>query len=156
MALIYRPIDPHNAEESYQFNLVHEFSLRDSWAGYTPDSEEERKLKTKRITERLLSDASNYFCLAAFDGKKMVGGLFQAELEINKAPACHIHGLWVDPGYRKQGIAKTLKTMGEAWGKERGCHFMDTNVLVTNQQMIKLNQDLGYEVARFNFRKPLI
>jgi hypothetical protein len=35
------------------------------------------------------------------------------------------------------------------------CDFMDANVSVSNIEMIKLNEGLDYEVARYNFRKKL-
>jgi ribosomal protein S18 acetylase RimI-like enzyme len=85
----------------------------------------------------------------------MIASIFQDSYEIDQQFACHIHGLWVHPDYRKRGIAKDLKARGEAWAKKMGCKFMDTNVRVGNEPMKSLNESLGYEVARLNYRKNL-
>ena len=155
MALSFREIDANNFDEVYRFNLLHEFSFRDSSADYVADSEEERQKNTRRIIERLLSGDQKYYCLAVFHDDEMIASLFQDRYEIDKQAACHIHGLWVHPEFRGKGIASKLKRMGELWAKNLGCNFMDTNVRVANQTIITLNQKLGYTVARFNFRKKI-
>ena len=45
--------------------------------------------------------------------------------------------------------------MGESWAKSKNCELMDANVDVTNEKMISLNQKLGYEITRYNFRKSI-
>ena len=85
----------------------------------------------------------------------MIAVHFLDRYEIDKQPACHVHGLWVHPDYRRNGIAKKLKELGEIWAVKMGCKFMDTNVRIKNQKMISLNENFGYEVARFNYRKKL-
>ena len=156
MNIIYRKINPDIFEEAYQFNLTHEFSFRDSSNLYIPDSEEERIKKTNRIIEQLNNkDEEKYLCLAAFEEDKMIGGIYQNKFTIDNQLACHVHGLWIHSDYRKRGIAKELKRLGEEWAKHQACKFMDSNVRVTNKSMIALNESLGYEVARFNFRKKI-
>ena len=85
----------------------------------------------------------------------MIAAHFLQRMEIDKRPAAHIHGLWVHPNYRGKGLAAKLKETGEAWARKIGCQFMDSNVRVENSKMISLNKEMGYEVARFNFRKQL-
>jgi GNAT superfamily N-acetyltransferase len=151
----YREIDAHNEREVYDFVLCHEYAFRDSSSLYVPDSEEQRREKATIMAERLLSGDEVYHCLAAFDGAKMVGAHFLHRMSIDKLPACHVHGLWVHAEHRKTGIARRLKELGEAWARSKGCILMDSNVRVTNLGMIALNESMGYEVARFNFRKRL-
>lgn len=153
--MLYREIDPHNYSECYQFNLLHEYSLRDSYPAYKADDEEMREFKTNRIVDTLKNETDKFYCLAAFDGKKMIGMIFQNRLELDKVLACHVHGLWVHADYRGHGIARTLKAMGEDWARKKGCTFMDSNVRVTNSSMRALNESLGYEIARLNYRKQL-
>jgi ribosomal protein S18 acetylase RimI-like enzyme len=153
----FREIDPENYEEVYAFNLLHEYSFRDSSSAYKPDTEGERARKTQNIVDRLRKGDQSYFCLAVFkeSSSEMIGAIFCDRYEIDKHPACHIHGLWVHPEHRKMGLAKKLKLDAEDWAKKMGSKFMDTNVRVGNQNMISLNESLGYEVARLNFRKTL-
>jgi ribosomal protein S18 acetylase RimI-like enzyme len=155
VAIVYRPINPENYEEVYSFNILCEYSWRDSSETYTPDSDEDRKKKTDSIITKLVEGDQKYYCLAAFDDATMVGVIHLERMTIDKRPACHIQGLWVHPNYRGHGVAKRLKELGEEWGKKMGSEFMDSNVRVENEKMIKLNEQLGYEVARLNFRKRL-
>ena len=155
MNLLFRKIDPQNDEEAYAFNLLHEYSWRDSSAVYIPDSEEERRRKASRILESIRGTEQKYLYLAVFNDDEMIASHFLHRMEIDKQPACHIHGLWVHPDNRKLGIAKKLKDAGEAWAKKLGCSFMDSNVRVENKKMISLNEKMGYVHARINFRKPL-
>jgi len=91
MAIIYREIDPKNYEEVYNFNLLHEYSWRDSSNSYIPDSEQERERKAKKVVDELSGSSQKYHCLAAFDGNRMIAAHFLDRYEIDKQPACHIH-----------------------------------------------------------------
>lgn len=155
MALVYREIDPHNFREVSDFILRHEYSYRDSSPRYVPDSGEKREELSKKLQANLLGPDNKLHCLAAFDGSEMVGAHYLHRMTIDYEPACHIHGLWVHAAYQKQGVARRLKQMGEDWARAQGCTLMDANVRVTNRRMIALNESLGYEVARLNFRKSL-
>ncbi len=155
MDLVFREIDPTKFKEVYSFNRLHEYSCRDSSDEYIPESEERREKKTRTLIERLLQGGQKYYCLAAFDGEEMIGAIFQDRYEIDGLLACHIHGLWVHADHRRKGVGKKLKELGENWAKRMACKLMDANVRVKNQKMISLNEKLGYEVARFNFRKKL-
>ncbi len=155
MGLIYREIDPSNFKEVSDFILLHEYSYRDSASTYTPDSGEKREQLSKKLQTQLLRKNSELHCLAAFDGAEMIGAHYLHRMTLDQRPACHIHGLWVHPGYQQRGVARKLKAMGEAWAKRTGCEFMDANVRVTNRRMIALNESLGYTVERLNFRKAL-
>jgi GNAT superfamily N-acetyltransferase len=67
----------------------------------------------------------------------------------------HIGGLWVAERWRRKGVARRLKEMGESWARSIGATFLNTNVLVENQRMLELNRKLGFEPYRLNLRKRL-
>jgi GNAT superfamily N-acetyltransferase len=67
----------------------------------------------------------------------------------------HIGGLWVAEPWRRQGVARRLKAMGETWARGVGASFLNTNVLVSNERMLDLNRKLGFEPYRLNLRKRL-
>ncbi|MGO1070191.1 GNAT family N-acetyltransferase [Lysobacter sp. CA199] len=155
MAIVYRTIDPENYQEAYTFNLFWEYSWRDSSTAYVADSEDERKKKTDALIANLTRADRKYHYLAAFDDGAMAGAICLDRMLIDKRPACHVQGLWVHPDHRGRGIARRLKELGEDWAREMGSEFMDSNVRVDNRNMIQLNEQMGYEVARLNFRKEL-
>jgi len=153
--LVYREIDPHNAQELSDFILCHEYSFRDSSENYIPITDEQLLAKTKRLKHFFINEGHKFYCLAVFADGKMVAAHFLDRYIIEKIPSCHIHGLWVHESYRRRGIARKLKLMGEEWALKKGCKMMDTNVNIDNAQMISLNKSLGYEIKRFNFRKMI-
>lgn len=155
MDIVYRSIDPGNYQEAYAFNLFWEYSWRDSSAAYIADSEDERRAKTEALIANLSRADRKYHCLAAFVDGEMAGVISLDRMSIDKRPACHVQGLWVHPDHRGRGIARRLKQLSEDWARDMGSEFMDSNVRVDNPNMIALNEQLGYEVARLNFRKAL-
>jgi ribosomal protein S18 acetylase RimI-like enzyme len=156
MEINYREINTDSFTEVRYFFVTHEYSWRDSDPeSFTPKTEEMRDETAYRYIERLKESNEKFYCLGAFFNGELVGSHFLDRYKINGKDACHIHGLWVDSRYRGQKIAFKLKELGELWAKSKGCELMDSNVKITNESMIKLNKKMGYEVARYNFRKLL-
>jgi ribosomal protein S18 acetylase RimI-like enzyme len=155
MAIAYRPIDPADTDEVHAFNLQCENSGRDANEWYVPDTDEERAAKVQEIIAQLTSDASKHHCLAGFENGSMIGVIRLEMLTIDKLPACHVRALWVHPDHRGRGVARALKEHAESWARAMGSAFMDSNVRASNERMIALNRQMGYEVARLNFRKRL-
>lgn len=113
----------------------------------------------KNIQQRLehykRTKEDDFFGVAIFQGK-IVG--FHALNIIPYPPALRIatiSTLWVDPGFRKQGIARALKLQAEAWAKKQELAFIQTNVHKDNSKMLSLNNSMGFETSYFTMRKRL-
>jgi ribosomal protein S18 acetylase RimI-like enzyme len=65
---------------------------------------------------------------------------------------CEVFQLWVDPGYRRRGLATTLKQQMESDALSRGVRVLYTHTAETNAATIVLNKNLGYREIR---RGPL-
>ena len=98
---------------------------------------------------------SNTFSGVALRGKEMVGVHSLRRFEEGSLVGVQVAGLWVAKHCRRQGVARTLKGMGEAWARSIGAHFLNSNVLVQNEAMLELNRQLGFETYRVNLRKRL-
>jgi len=62
---------------------------------------------------------------------------------------CEIFNLWVDPSWRRQGVATTLKTSVEEFARGRGVRLIYTHTEESNHDVLALNEMLGYfEVRR--------
>lgn len=55
-----------------------------------------------------------------------------------------ILSLYTEPAFRKQKIATKLKEMLEEWALENEISVIQTTVHYTNQNMISLNEKMGY------------
>ena len=107
------------------------------------------------LKARREEDPSNTFSGLALRGKEMVGVHSLRRFEEGPLVGAQVAGLWVAKHCRRQGVARTLKAMGEAWARAIGAHFLNSNVLVQNSAMLELNRQLGFESYRVNLRKRL-
>jgi GNAT superfamily N-acetyltransferase len=92
----------------------------------------------------------------ALDGPRVVG--FHAVHIIPYPPDLRVGNiatLWVDPDYRKRGIASELKARAEIWGREKKLVFLQTSVHTNNKKMLAINQAVGFETAYIHLRKRL-
>jgi GNAT superfamily N-acetyltransferase len=90
------------------------------------------------------------------DRKRAIVGLhILRRFEEGPLIGAHIAGLWVAEHRRRQGVARRLKAMGESWARSIGAAFLNSNVLVHNERMLKLNRELGFVDYRINLRKRL-
>ncbi|CAN7651695.1 aminoglycoside 6'-N-acetyltransferase [Massilia sp. LjRoot122] len=74
------------------------------------------------------------------------------------SPVGFLEGLYVAPGFRRQGIAVQLVRVAEQWAKEQGCSEMASDALLENTASHAMHQALGFsETERVvYFRKPLV
>lgn len=152
----YREIDATDDAEVLAFLWAHEYTTRDTEPEhYVEKSPEAMQERVRTLRRRLAERPERFHCLGAFEGPRLVGALYIEIWDIDGRDAAHIHGLWVDARERRRGIARELKRRAEVWGRAAGCALMDANVLVTNLPMRSLNEDLGYQVVRYNYRKEL-
>jgi ribosomal protein S18 acetylase RimI-like enzyme len=66
----------------------------------------------------------------------------------------HIHAIYVEPDYRRQGIGRQLMQAAMQWGLEQGCTQVELNVLAGNPAL-KLYQTLGFKVFELDMRRNL-
>jgi ribosomal protein S18 acetylase RimI-like enzyme len=81
--------------------------------------------------------------------------LAYAEAEVRESPPvfergaeCYVHGVYVRPDHRAEGLADDLMARLEAWGRERGCEHATLDVHPGNEAAKALYDDRGYRVLR--------
>jgi ribosomal protein S18 acetylase RimI-like enzyme len=63
--------------------------------------------------------------------------------------------IYVDPGYRRQGIGRELMRQAEVWAKLEGYSQISLQVFTTNQPAIDLYGSLGYEARSISMFREL-
>jgi ribosomal protein S18 acetylase RimI-like enzyme len=63
--------------------------------------------------------------------------------------------IYVDPIYRRQGIARALMEYAQAWAKEQGYTQIGLQVFTNNQPAIELYQQLGYQPRSISMMREL-
>lgn len=79
-----------------------------------------------------------------------------AEVNVTDNEQVDIMSLWTDKEYRGNGIATKLKIELEKWAKnEINAKKIHTTVSSKNENMIKLNEKLGYSTRYYRMIKDL-
>lgn len=73
------------------------------------------------------------------------------------SPVGFLEGLYVAPGFRRQGIAATLVNTAQRWVKQQGCTEMASDALLDNTSSHAMHRALGFEETErvVYFRKLL-
>ena len=66
-----------------------------------------------------------------------------------------IRSLWIDPMYRRKGLAQRLILRGEQWFAVKGIRLIEADVESANQAMVRLNESLGFQLVGGKFIKQL-
>lgn len=80
--------------------------------------------------------------------KGFIWGHYESQMKV-----VQIEVLYVVPKYRKQGIATQLKRYLEIWAKDVGA--IEAIVRNNNDNMVALNQKLGYQTTHLKMTKNL-
>ncbi len=71
--------------------------------------------------------------------------------------APYVEDLWVDPSYRRSGVAKRLLEAVEAWAVERGFDWLGSDARIDNDRSHQWHRSMGFEETErlVVFGKPL-
>lgn len=109
-----------------------------------------------RLGERLGDPAMLYLVAEAEIG--VVGMLDASHWELSSVfmprRVMHVHAVYVDESMRRQGIARRLIERAMQWGREKGCHLAQLNVLVNNPAR-HLYESMGFKVFDCEMNRPL-
>lgn len=75
----------------------------------------------------------------------------------NSSPVGYLEGIYVEPMYRKQGIAKKLLEECEKWSLKKGCTEFASDCELNNSISFNFHLSVGFEEANriICFRKKL-
>ncbi|AYG60073.1 aminoglycoside 6'-N-acetyltransferase [Rhizobium jaguaris] len=73
------------------------------------------------------------------------------------SPVLFLEGIYVLPGHRRQGVARSLCHAIAAWGRAAGCREFGSDALLDNVESHAFHAALGFEETGrvVYFRKPL-
>ncbi len=111
--------------------------------------------RVEKSLELLKTMVKPYFFQVAFKENQIVGFHIVIQQNHLTKKIGNILTLWVDPAFRKKGIAKELKDRGVAWATKQGFPFIQTHVHVKNLLMQEINKKNGYSMNMYVMRKEL-
>lgn len=152
MEITYRKVDLKNPEEMQKIAAI-DMTIPALFDSLFQVNE---KTIAERLEQLMKSKDDDFFDLAVTAEGKIVG--YHALNQFTTPhglQAASIQTLWVDPEFRKQGIAKALKGRGEIWAKARELDHILTFVHCKNSSMLQLNEKCEYELVGYKMRKSL-
>lgn len=61
-----------------------------------------------------------------------------------KTPTGYLEGIFVEPEYRKMGMAKEFVRLGEKWCKKNGCSQIGSDTWLTDTESRKFHKSVGF------------
>jgi GNAT superfamily N-acetyltransferase len=114
------------------------------------------KTINERLEQLMKAKPDDFFQVVLNGEGKIIGYHFMNKFKTpHGLMAADIQTLWVDPSFRKHGIAKKLKIQGEQWAKEQNLDHISTFVHGKNAPMLALNELLEFELVGYKLRKKM-
>ena len=113
------------------------------WSDETLD---EHRSHARSLLKRQ-SDAVGYL---AYEADEIAVAFAEATLRrdyvngCNSSPVGFLEGLYVEPRYRKRGLARLLCSAVEDWAKGMGCTEFASDVLLQNEVGRRVHEALGF------------
>lgn len=101
--------------------------------------------------EEILSNDENAIFLLSIENDTI--GFAQCQLRhdyvegTDSSPVGYLEGIFVKQEYRKQGYAKELLKMCEAWAKEKGCTEFASDCELDNDTSLRFHMSMGFTEA---------
>ena len=117
------------------------------------------KLRNELIQDLVKKDIAIFVCYL----KNEIIAFAQCQLRYdyvegtNSSPVGYLEGIYVEPMYRKQGIAKKLLEECEKWSLKKGCTEFASDCELNNSISFNFHLSVGFEEANriICFRKKL-
>ena len=88
----------------------------------------------------------------AFSGEQAVG-FAQCQLRhdyvegTEHSPVGYLEGIYVEPDWRRNGIAGKLLSACESWARQQGCREFASDCEITNSESLRFHLGLGFTEA---------
>lgn len=108
--------------------------------------------------EQTTTSEKNKILISKDSGEKHIGfSIFSIRTDYvegaDKSPTGYLEGIFVEPEYRKMGIAKEFIRLGEKWCKEKGCTQIGSDTWLTDKKSREFHKKVGFweeeEVVHF-------
>ncbi|MTI47919.1 GNAT family N-acetyltransferase [Sporosalibacterium faouarense] len=151
----YRKIEINSEDKSLE-SILPQIA---KWHNMTPKLWRPEYRVTSKDMEETIERIKNtkkedLFIMIAEDNNKIQGFIWACKQE-KPQDSVMILSLYITEDYRERGIATKLKILLEEWCKRECIKIIQTTVHYDNQNMISLNQKMGYNPGMVRMTKTL-
>lgn len=112
------------------------------WSDYDTD-------ELTKLLKQTVQSKKNRVLLAKTSDRRTIGfSIFSIRSDYvegaNKSPTGYLEGIFVEPDFRKMGIAKQFLCIGESWCKENACTQIGSDTWLTNKESREFHKKLGF------------
>ncbi|GAB3898987.1 hypothetical protein GCM10028803_19350 [Larkinella knui] len=96
--------------------------------------------------------SENAICYLARDQNRYIG-FIHVTLRTDyvegadESPVAYLEAVYVKPDYQQLGIGKKLVSLGEEWGRQKGCRHLASDAELTNSASIDFHRKIGFNEA---------
>jgi ribosomal protein S18 acetylase RimI-like enzyme len=65
----------------------------------------------------------------------------------DSSPTGYVEGIYVKPGFRRSGVARSLLEAGEVWLRQQGCTQVGSDIYIDNQTSYNFHIHSGFKEA---------
>ncbi len=103
----------------------------------------------KSLIKKSTKSHKNLMLIAKIPQKTAVGfSIFSIRTDYvegaDKSPTGYLEGIFVEPGFRKRGIAREFMRQGEKWCREQGCTQIGSDTWLTNDESRAFHKKVGF------------
>ena len=142
MRVEIRRVKPNEGEMLMRIRLM---SLLDAPYAFATSYLDDAQLPAEAWSERA-SRAASGDEEAVYVADAPVGWVGLVGAYTPRASERHLYGMWVDPGYRGQGLGEALLHTVEDWARLAGATTLSLWVAETNEPAVALYRRCGYEL----------
>lgn len=99
----------------------------------------------------MIRSATNALLLYITDGRPVAFAHFALRTDYvegaDSSPTAYLEGIYVQPGYRRQGIARALLAEGERWARAQGCRQLGSDSGLDNEGSRLFHEKAGFREA---------
>ncbi|OAB76154.1 acetyltransferase [Cochleicola gelatinilyticus] len=115
------------------------------------------RIPKETLRERLLEMVQQHYeCIGIYDGEALIGmcGMwFQTRHYAGKS--VELDHVLIEDTYRSKGVGKQLMEFVYAYGKKKGCNWVELNTYVHNFPSHKFYYNQGFVAKGYHFVKEL-
>jgi GNAT superfamily N-acetyltransferase len=139
--IVIRPLTPDDVP-SYRALRQHILDVGDG-RSFSDSYIRERQLENESAWRKWCTDMPDHCIFGTFDGDRLIGIMMVTEYEAFDGRAVEWEAVWLDPTYRRLGIARQAYQKAQRWTEQHGYRYVLGFIRTDNLRAREIFERLG-------------